>query len=78
VDITRSVLAALDGPRSAGPGRPAADWEEAFAAAMASIGAGPEHEPGTAAGSTAAAGDPATAVIRGQPHDHSTREVGFP
>jgi processive 1,2-diacylglycerol beta-glucosyltransferase len=78
VDITRSVLAALDRPQSAGPGGPAADWEEAFAAAMASIGAGPQHEPGTAAGSTTAAGDPATAVIGGHPHDHSTREVGFP
>jgi UDP-N-acetylglucosamine:LPS N-acetylglucosamine transferase len=75
-EITASVLAALDRPGPVGPARPPGDWDQAFAAAMASIGAGPEHEPGTAAGRTAAAGGPA--VIGGHPHDHSTREVGFP
>jgi hypothetical protein len=45
---------------------------------MASIGVGPEQQPGTAAGRAAAAGDPATAVIGGHRRDHSTREVGYP
>ena len=75
-EITASVLTALDRPGPVGPARPPGDWDQAFAAAMASIGAGPEREPGTAAGRTAAAGGPA--VIGGHPHDHSTREVGFP
>jgi UDP-N-acetylglucosamine:LPS N-acetylglucosamine transferase len=69
-DITRSVLAALDRPQPAGPGRPAADWEERFAAAMASIGAGQEDWPGPVT--------PGPTVIGGHPHEHSTREVGYP
>lgn len=68
-DITRSVLAALDPPRPARPGRPAADWDEAFAAAMASIGAGHEHAPGD--------GTPGPTVT-GDPHVRSAREVGYP
>jgi UDP-N-acetylglucosamine:LPS N-acetylglucosamine transferase len=70
MDITRSVLAALDQPPGVAPGRPAADWEEAFAAAMASIGAGQEGRPGAMA--------PGTAVIGGHPHARSAREVGYP
>jgi UDP-N-acetylglucosamine:LPS N-acetylglucosamine transferase len=70
MDITRSVLAALDRPQGAAPGRPAADWEEAFAAAMASIGAGRERRPGATA--------PGTAVIGGHPPARSAREVGYP
>jgi processive 1,2-diacylglycerol beta-glucosyltransferase len=81
-EIVASVLAALDRPGPAGPVRPAGGWDQAFAAALASIGAGPQHQPGSAAGhvagSAAAADGPATAVIGGQPHDHSTREVGYP
>jgi hypothetical protein len=66
-----------------GPARPPGDWAQAFAAAMASIGAGPEHQPGTAPGSAAAPGSAVAAdgpavVIGGHPHDHSTREVGYP
>jgi UDP-N-acetylglucosamine:LPS N-acetylglucosamine transferase len=68
-DITRSVLAALDPSRPARPGRPAADWDEAFAAALAGIGAGHEHAPG--------AGTPGPAVT-GDPHARSAREVGYP
>ena len=68
-DITRSVLAALDRPQPVRPGRPAADWDEAFAAAMASIGAGREARPG--------AGTPGRAVAGGHPHAHSAREVGY-
>jgi processive 1,2-diacylglycerol beta-glucosyltransferase len=88
-EITASVLAALDRaapdrpargwpvpgwPRPAGASVQGDDWDQAFAAAMASIGAGPAHQPGSAA----AAGDPATAVIGGHRRDHSTREVGIP
>jgi UDP-N-acetylglucosamine:LPS N-acetylglucosamine transferase len=68
-DITRSVLAALDRPPPARPGRPAADWDEAFAEAMVSIGAD-DQAPG--------AGMPSPAVTGGHPHAHSTREVGYP
>ncbi len=75
-DIAAGVLAALDRPGPAGPDRPPGDWDQAFAAAMASIGAGPEHQQGSAAGDPTAAGN--TAVTGGHPHDHSTREVGFP
>jgi processive 1,2-diacylglycerol beta-glucosyltransferase len=77
-DIVTSVLAALDRPGPAGPARLPGDWDRAFAAAMAGIGVGPEDQRGTAAGSAAAAGGPDTAVSGGHPHDHSTREVGFP
>jgi hypothetical protein len=53
---------------------------------MASIGVGPEHQPGAAVGHPAAAGDMAAAdpaagnpaVICGHPHERSTREVGYP
>jgi UDP-N-acetylglucosamine:LPS N-acetylglucosamine transferase len=69
-DITRSVLAALDRPQPGGPGQPAADWQEAFAAAMASVGASQEGRPGTTV--------PGPGVIGGYPHDDSTREVGYP
>jgi UDP-N-acetylglucosamine:LPS N-acetylglucosamine transferase len=68
-DITRSVLAALDRPPPAGPGRPVADWEEAFAAAMASLGAGQQDQPGPAV--------PGPAVTGGYPNERSTREVGY-
>jgi processive 1,2-diacylglycerol beta-glucosyltransferase len=68
LEIAASVLAALDRPPPARPGPPAADWDEAFAAAMASIGVGvgtrPEHRP--------------DAVIGGHRHARSTREVGYP
>jgi processive 1,2-diacylglycerol beta-glucosyltransferase len=89
-EIAASVLAALDRPGPVGPARPPGDWDQAFAAAMASIGAGPEHQPGTTAGGATAPGSvataggavaadgPATAVIGDHPHDHSTREVGYP
>jgi processive 1,2-diacylglycerol beta-glucosyltransferase len=77
-EIAASVLAALDRPGPAGPGRPPGDWAQAFAAAMASIGAGPEHQPGAAPGSAVAADGPATVMIGDHPHDHSTREVGYP
>lgn len=69
-DITRSVLAALERPQAARPGRRAADWDEAFAAAMATIGALHDQAPG--------AGTPGPAVIGGHPHAHSAREVGYP
>jgi UDP-N-acetylglucosamine:LPS N-acetylglucosamine transferase len=69
-EITASVLAALDRPRPAPPPRPASDWDEAFAAAMASISPGGERRPATPAG------DPA--VIGGHPQVRSAREVGFP
>jgi hypothetical protein len=77
-EIAASVLAALDRPGPPGPPRPPGDWDQAFAAAMASIGVGPGQQPGTAAGRAAAAGDPATAVIGGHRRDHSAREVGYP
>ena len=51
------------GPASGRPGRPA-DWDQAFAAALASIGAGPEHEPGTAAGPGRGRRPAGSAVIR--------------
>ena len=73
-EIAASVLAALDRPGPAGPARPPGEWDQAFAAALARIGAGPEHEPGSAA----AAGGPAATVTGGDPHGQSTREVGFP
>jgi UDP-N-acetylglucosamine:LPS N-acetylglucosamine transferase len=73
LEIAASVLAALDQPRPALPSRPAADWDQAFAAAMASIGAGREGRP------DAPADDPADpAAIGGQPHTRSAREVGYP
>jgi processive 1,2-diacylglycerol beta-glucosyltransferase len=68
--IAASVLAALDRPRPAPPGRPAADWDQAFATAMASIGVGRDHRP------DAVTGGPAPAD--GQPHARSAREVGYP
>jgi UDP-N-acetylglucosamine:LPS N-acetylglucosamine transferase len=68
-DITRSALAALERPQAARPRRRAADWDEAFAAAMAGIGALHVQAPG--------AGTPGPAVI-GHPHAGSAREVGYP
>lgn len=60
-EIAASVLAALDRPAPARPARPPGEWDQAFAAAMVSIGVGPEHQPGTAAGHPEAAGDVAAA-----------------
>ena len=40
-DLTASVLAALDRAASPLPGRPAGEWDRAFAAALASIGVEP-------------------------------------
>jgi processive 1,2-diacylglycerol beta-glucosyltransferase len=60
-EIAASVLAALDRPAPARPARPPGEWDQAFAAAMVSIGVGPEHQPGTAAGHPEAAGDMAAA-----------------
>lgn len=70
LEITASVLAVLDGPRSTPPGRRASDWDQAFAAAMARIGAGRERRPGALADGPA--------VIGGDPHERSAREVGYP
>jgi len=70
LEIAASVLAALDRPRPATPGRQAADWDQAFAAAIDSIGAGPDDRP------DAVADKPA--VIGGYPHTRSAREVGYP
>ena len=56
-EIVASVLAALDRPGPARPARPPGEWDQAFAAAMVSIGVGPEHQPGAAAGHPEAAGD---------------------
>jgi processive 1,2-diacylglycerol beta-glucosyltransferase len=56
-EIAASVLAALDRPGPGRPARPPGEWDQAFAAAMVSIGVGPEHQPGTAAGHPEAAGD---------------------
>jgi UDP-N-acetylglucosamine:LPS N-acetylglucosamine transferase len=55
-EIAASVLAALDRPGPATPARPPGEWDQAFANAMVSIGIGPEHQPGTAAGHPEAAG----------------------
>jgi processive 1,2-diacylglycerol beta-glucosyltransferase len=60
-EIVASVLAALDRPGPARPARPPGEWDQAFAAAMVSIGVGPEHQPGAAAGHPEAAGDVAAA-----------------
>ncbi len=70
LEIAASVLAALDRPRPATPGRQAADWDQAFAAAIDSIGAGPDDR------ADAVADKPA--VIGGYPHTRSAREVGYP
>ncbi|HEX9357967.1 MAG TPA: glycosyltransferase [Streptosporangiaceae bacterium] len=82
LEIARSVLAALGRPRPARAGRPAADWDEAFAAALASIGAGQERRPDAVAGGPAVPGGPAVAggaaVPGGPPHQRSAREVGYP
>ncbi len=71
LEIAASVLAALERPRPARPGRRAADWDQAFAAAMAGIGVGGEPRPEA----PAAAGP---AAIGGHPHARSDREVGYP
>jgi processive 1,2-diacylglycerol beta-glucosyltransferase len=80
-EIARSVLVALDRPRPVQPGRPAADWDETFAAALASIGAG-QRRPDAVAGGPAVTGGPAVAggaaVPGGPPHQRSAREVGYP
>ena len=68
-EIAGGVLAALDRPRPAGPG-PAGDWDEAFAAALASIGAGQKGCPDAVAGGAAGPGVPS--------HQRSAREVGYP
>jgi processive 1,2-diacylglycerol beta-glucosyltransferase len=82
LQVAGGVLAALDRPRPARPRRPAADWDEAFAAALASIGTGQERRPDAAAGGPAVTGGPAgaggAAVPGGPPHLHSAREVGYP
>ena len=71
--IARSVLAALDRPPPARLAGSPADWDQAFAAAMASIGAGP------AGGATRAGRAPSgPAVSAGHPHAYSAREVGYP
>jgi processive 1,2-diacylglycerol beta-glucosyltransferase len=58
-EITASVLAALDQPGSAGPARTPGDWDQAFAAAMASVGVGEERRPGAATGTRAVTDEPA-------------------
>jgi UDP-N-acetylglucosamine:LPS N-acetylglucosamine transferase len=77
-EITASVLAALDRPGPAAPARRhgPGDWDQAFAAALASIGAGQDRRLGAAADGPAATDG--AAVIGGHPHAHSTREVGYP
>ncbi len=70
LEVAGGVLAALDRPRPAGPGRPAGDWDEAFAAALASIGAGQKGCPDAVAGGAAGSGGPS--------HQRSAREVGYP
>ena len=70
LEVAGGVLAALDRPRPAGPGRPAGDWDEAFAAALASIGAGQKGCPDAVAGGAAVSGVPS--------HQRSAREVGYP
>jgi UDP-N-acetylglucosamine:LPS N-acetylglucosamine transferase len=75
-EIAASVLAALDRPGPARPPRPAADWDQAFAAAMASIDVGRDHRADAPAGAPAA---PAGATgASGHPHARSAREVGYP
>ena len=69
-EVAGGVLAALDRPRPAGPGRPAGDWDEAFAAALASIGAGQKGCPDAVAAGAAVSGVPS--------HQRSAREVGYP
>jgi hypothetical protein len=83
--IAASVLAALDQPGPAGPGRTPGDWDQAFAAAMASVGVGQERRPGAATGVPAVTDEPGSpavaagpAVIDSHPHAHSAREVGYP
>jgi UDP-N-acetylglucosamine:LPS N-acetylglucosamine transferase len=75
-EIAASVLAALDQPGPAGPARRPGDWDQAFAAAMASVGVGGDRRPGAATGTPAVTGG--LAVIDGHPHAHSAREVGYP
>ena len=78
-EIAACALAALDRPRPAPPARPAADWDQAFAAAMASIGVVQDHRPDAPAGHPAAPAAPAgTTVTGGHPHAGSAREVGYP
>ncbi len=75
-EIAASVLAALDRPWPARPARPAADWDQAFAAAMASIDVGRDHQADAPAGAPAA---PAGTTGAGSPpHQRSAREVGYP
>jgi len=52
-DLTASVLAALDRAADPLPGRPAGEWDRAFAAALASIGAEPAPQPPGPAGDAA-------------------------
>ena len=82
VEIAGGVLAALDRPRPERPARPAADWDEAFAAALASIGAGQDGRPDAVAGQAAMTGGPAAAGgaagPAGPPQQRSAREVGYP
>lgn len=75
-EIAACVLAALDRPRPALPARPAADWDQAFAAAMASIDVVQDHRPDAPAGTPAV---PAGITVTGDhPHAGSAREVGYP
>ena len=60
LEIAGGVLAALDRPRPARPGWPAADWDEVFAAALASIGAGQDGR----LDAVRQAGTPCPAVLR--------------
>jgi processive 1,2-diacylglycerol beta-glucosyltransferase len=67
LEIARSVLAALDRPPPAPLAGPPADWDQAFATAMASIGIGPAG---------GASSDPA--LSDSHLHARPAREVGFP
>jgi UDP-N-acetylglucosamine:LPS N-acetylglucosamine transferase len=78
-EIAACALAALGRPRPARPARSAADWDQAFAAAMASIDVVQDHRPEAPAGPPAAPAAPAgTTVTGGHPHSGSAREVGYP
>jgi len=79
LEIARSVLAALDRPPPARLAGPPADWDQAFAAAMASIAAGPAGGPDPVGGAGRAGRAPsAPALNDSHPHARSAREVGYP
>ncbi len=74
--VARSVLAALDrAPPARLAGLPA-DWDQAFAAAMASIGAGPAG--GARCAGRAGRAPSGPALAGGPPYAYSAREVGYP